>query len=947
MNAPSNSTVELAASGASASSRTKVDATCTTLTSHPQGRDSWLRKRSIQDLVSQIKRNAQHSTGIASLLYILVLAFICCLTAQSSLYGIGQLYSISYSNFWCDETYTINEIYEINKKNGDSQGSDDSCLATDAIVDYNKLFATDPSDTYASQFDLKHLARGIFFCICYQITAFLYLVVLLLNVKYICLKFVLPSINSFIRNWCKKNKNNNQQDEKTQEQERKDKDKENDQKPEKQRGRTPKECCCSVLKGRCINYLFHDYEWYDKICTFRIERCSVDTDAWIFFKLIFEGIEIVLQVWVLFTYGGTSPENIMTGNWNVDSGYISQLPEYVIIFASVVLANGIITGVFWLVYIFIPHICYGETFKYGLFIVDGLFDTIYSIFPMIISGGLVNSNTIGILQHTSWIQFLATIFPNMILTVKLDIALNKLGKILAGKDVGDAYGKYTSDIYPIYNNNNNNNVNMKNSLDVHMNQSAGENTNINQNINDSAISNPEQLPDPATENIENIADTTLKSTHNSNTYNLNLDNFENKNNSKNNNKSSNNFQSKHNQPLSLAVASGSSQTDSSGDDTGTDCTCPGPDRQISHTESSVAVAQQQSSTNIQMFNPFETKTNAHDDKKQQNKDKSIANIDTYDYDLSRESSVSTTQSSKSHGVIARTERDGKTVEKIVYIDHRMPGDRARSAENLFTEQEVAEHKQRRKSNLLKRLILGFVVCVYVIISILVSLWVIFDTLDAKDYCSSFVSLLESDVDGDGELLLYNQGCQTKVYQLGSSNPCNCRFFQITSDESDDNNSTICQIHESGIYDIGELITNIFSKWTMLERIWIDSSGESACFSDYNLYIFDDSFFNTNLQSVYLGFPVFVFDNNTDINTTAELVEESISNWKNVIFFELFTPTIPDGILNNILNGIGNSMTDLIYLSIFKMDEVYAWPNAICNLDGTLEYLYMGTHSIDR
>ena len=59
----------------------------------------------------------------------------------------------------------------------------------------------------------------------------------------------------------------------------------------------------------------------------------------------------------------------------------SQLPEYVEIFAIIIMLNGIFAGVFWCLYVLLPSKVYGYTFDNILFISDSLFEATYALYP--------------------------------------------------------------------------------------------------------------------------------------------------------------------------------------------------------------------------------------------------------------------------------------------------------------------------------------------------------------------------------------------------------------------------------------------------------------------------------------------------------------------------------------------------------------------------------------
>ena len=343
----------------------------------------------------------KHSKMVGLILYILLILFVIFIMCITLMYGIGQLYSVSFSNVWCQKSYTINEIYQINSKNNKAKGSEFTCLQTDAIVDYEKLFANDPSDTYISQYDTRNESRNIIFCIFYQIATISFAFILIKNVVAMCHKTTNPNATIATQNAETTNKT-------------------------------------SCYKGFCDNFAVICVTWL-----------SVDTPTWIALKLLSETMEIFVQILVLFDYGGTSFVNIIVGV--NDSDITAQLPIYVKIFAFIIAINGITTGIFWCLYAIFPHIIYGHSFNYALFVFDGLFDAIYSIYPIIIAGGFdLNLNfliyKIGILQHENIIQFIGAYVPLLLLIRKSDAALIRIGRIIQGKKIGDEYAISTSNL---------------------------------------------------------------------------------------------------------------------------------------------------------------------------------------------------------------------------------------------------------------------------------------------------------------------------------------------------------------------------------------------------------------------------------------------------------------------------------------------------------------------
>ena len=93
------------------------------------------------------------------------------LACLSFLYAVGQLFRISVSNFWCNKSYTIDEIRSINLENGNEEGKYYSCLRTDGFVDYDKLFAKNPNKAIKNEYDSANQIRNIFLCFGYCLPA--------------------------------------------------------------------------------------------------------------------------------------------------------------------------------------------------------------------------------------------------------------------------------------------------------------------------------------------------------------------------------------------------------------------------------------------------------------------------------------------------------------------------------------------------------------------------------------------------------------------------------------------------------------------------------------------------------------------------------------------------------------------------------------------------------
>lgn len=200
-----------------------------------------------------------------------------------------------------------------------------------------------------------------------------------------------------------------------------------------------------------------------------------------------------------------------------------------------------------------------------------------------------------------------------------------------------------------------------------------------------------------------------------------------------------------------------------------------------------------------------------------------------------------------------------------------------------------------------------------------------------------------------ELYLYNQGCITKVYTLFSDYPCNCRFFQIEEDESVDNTSDICQIHNTfGENVTNRMINNVFEKWTMMQRLWILVNDKNGCLDKYTLYLQESLFSMTDLRVLYLEQAKFAIPmyNGTDHTTQLSFMK----NWDKLVFFELVEPDITDlteSEMDKFLHNIGQYWRDLVYLRLDKMINVDTFPSSWCNLHSSLKYFEVTFHRIDK
>ena len=98
---------------------------------------------------------------------------------------------------------------------------------------------------------------------------------------------------------------------------------------------------------------------------------------------------------------------------------LAELPEYIIIFAVVIILNSISTSICWILYTILPAKVYGKKYETILFIIDAIFDATYALFPLFIVNG-INFNSFGILSvNSDGFKFISIFVPLLLLTTKL------------------------------------------------------------------------------------------------------------------------------------------------------------------------------------------------------------------------------------------------------------------------------------------------------------------------------------------------------------------------------------------------------------------------------------------------------------------------------------------------------------------------------------------------
>ena len=764
-------------------------------------------------------------------LYIILSLFLIFLVILNILYGTGQLFKISFSNFWCDDTYTIDEIYQINKENADGQGDTNSCYTTDNIVDSTKLFANDPTVSYQSELDIDNTnsivsIQNFLFCVLYLCCALgLSLVV---TKQWLDLVNCKSSLFCIFKNRNNKNKTNN-------------KNSGHQQTPtQKQTAQTKKKsrgCCCGNTVTQHLGKV---------LVTVFAGHFGVDTRNWLFLKLFSETMEIVLQILVLYQYGGTSLLNVVFGSEIGDTFYTSELPIYIKIFAFTILVNGITTSIFWCLYASFPYRIFGYSFNYALFVNDGIFDSFYCIFPLIIAGGIDSNiiSKIGVLQQRTATKFFSTFIPTVLLIRKADTALSRIKRMIQ---------KYKLKFILL----------------------------------------------------------TFEGTSSSNTHNIN---------SNTNGKQSTTLGSINSSDLELPMASTNK-----------------PQKKVGTFGLKATITTRSGLTiDKTFFIDHRTKIEKQNER------------------ISIEKHISESQENSVKGSL---DAGGRTRASL-----STPGTGTEEMCGVEIEDYEKEHKLHKTVNYLKRL---FICCFAILIvfglSSAATISVIVNLYQSENYCTNYPSGIGSD-SNNTELYLFDDYCETKVYKLFDDYPCNCRYFAFGFNRGDEvqdvfksgnNSDTICKYADTSIYDINEMITKIFKKWTMLERlsVWMPTLWLTCFDMSYLTLYVDETFFGAqNLQMLIIAGTNWQFANNSDsgnvINESALVLKQHMTKWRNMRFLVVFDMEVENGLFIDVMKYISYYMNDLVYLSLIGTNAALEWPDDLCNLKDTLRSLELGYHQID-
>ena len=257
------------------------------------------------------------------------------------IYSVGQLQELTLNDFFCNPIL-INDIYNINKILGYKYGNlMNTCQRSKGIiVDNDLLFKPDAytvSYNDASKFRVAS-------CVLFGLSGLVFVLILILGI----VTRIKDTVYFCRKKWDKFEYTDG--------------------------------CCeCSCLDkySKCSQCV----ELGRKL----LEILKPDGIGWILMAMIMESIEIGTQTVSFLQYNGQQIFN------NTDNGiYLSEKPEYIIYFVTILCCNSILVGILWLMYALCNNKCHGYRFEHKMFVFDGIMDILYASFPLALVIGTVN-----------------------------------------------------------------------------------------------------------------------------------------------------------------------------------------------------------------------------------------------------------------------------------------------------------------------------------------------------------------------------------------------------------------------------------------------------------------------------------------------------------------------------------------------------------------------------
>eukprot|EP01084_Bolivina_argentea_P305985 528669_1 len=311
---------------------------------------------------------------------IMIILLTIFLSALSLSYAIGQILSITVSNYWCPQI----DIQHIRQHSYNNKlpkgGSENGCFSSkEYTVNQNALWS---SASYGYKTDNN--AHSILRFIAFFIVAIIFIICIIYGIIILIVDIKKYFNNTLGISYYKKQKT-------------------------KHLNKTKQTSYASPH----MQIIYRAYE------LFKI-KYYVDSGWWCLWAIVREVFEIFLQTQALLLYNGTYLFRNDKENNNITLAYE---PKYIQLFAVFLFLNCICSGILWILYAYNPILCHGFLFELALYFFDALYDIFYTIFPLIIVFNTADKNTsiltaLASLQTDSQLSFWATFIPILFLLTK-------------------------------------------------------------------------------------------------------------------------------------------------------------------------------------------------------------------------------------------------------------------------------------------------------------------------------------------------------------------------------------------------------------------------------------------------------------------------------------------------------------------------------------------------
>ena len=350
-----------------------------------RGKDKMFPKMRVQAVIQLWKTffsNVNCTIGVFALLLNLFLLFVCILYAR------GQVTDLELANYWCEKK-TLDQVYQNSFDNNLNEGTSIGCWKTkqftvcrvcvvkfytipsrDVIfvaivvrcnlqVDVSALFNT---QAYNAEFHFSkwNIVRGMIWVAC--------------GVYFFVLACVVVTSPCDLIEMVYKHNITGNDHGSTQTVNQINPTNHNGLSARRRSSfhRCCRYCSCCPTDNKmleCIGDLYWKYiQWYNY-------HFGPDTHKWLVLLMAREIFEILIQFIAFLNYNGLNV-------FDLNQVSLSYQQNEIIIFAWILGLNCVFSGILWILYVFWHRLFQGAFYKYLVFIIDTIFDTMYALYPI-------------------------------------------------------------------------------------------------------------------------------------------------------------------------------------------------------------------------------------------------------------------------------------------------------------------------------------------------------------------------------------------------------------------------------------------------------------------------------------------------------------------------------------------------------------------------------------